>query len=227
MIKEWLTPKLINDDNHRHASQLYALYDGISPEIAINPELKAAFKKSIVNKLDKHWRNNELGFMSFGIVQLGQASASLGEGELAYECLGYLVNRFWLGNMASMHNHRTLFNMDISGGMPSVIIKMLVYSDPGLVKILPAIPTEWKKGSIEGVLCRGQVEIQKLSWDNKSVNVIMKSSVDQEINLELPSGVKTINAKNGTAQIKESGKDNSKLVKLPANKSIELEILMR
>jgi len=41
------------------------------------------------------------------------------------------VNRFWLNNLASMHNHRSLFNMDISGGMPSVIIKMLVASDPG------------------------------------------------------------------------------------------------
>ena len=55
--------------------------------------------------------------MSFGLVQLGQAAASLGEGELAYECLVHLVNRFWLNNLASMHNHKSLFNMDISGGI--------------------------------------------------------------------------------------------------------------
>ncbi len=226
LIKEWLTPKLTNNDDHRHSSQLYALYDGISPEIAGSPELQAAFKKSILHKLNNHWRNNKLGYMSFGIVQLGQASASLGEGELAYECLKYLVNRFWLNNMASMHNHRTLFNMDVSGGMPSVIIKMLVYSDPGLVKILPAIPAEWKKGSIEGVLCRGQIEIEKLSWDNKSVNVVMKSAKDQEVTLMLPAGVKSINAKNGTIEIKESGKENSRLIQLRANKTVELEITL-
>ena len=63
--------------------------------------------------------------MSFGVVQLGQAATSLGESEMAYKCLIPLVNRYWLNNLASMHNHKSLFNMDISGGMPAVIIKML------------------------------------------------------------------------------------------------------
>lgn len=144
--------------------------------------------------------------MSFGIVQLGQASASLGEGELAYECLKYLVNRFWLSNLASMHNHRTLFNMDVSGGMPSVIIKMLVYSDDGLIKLLPALPKELSKGSIEGVLCRGQVEIEKLSWNNKSLTVRMKSLKDQNVTLVLPSAIKNIDTKNNSIEIKNLAK---------------------
>lgn len=223
LIKEWLTPKLENNDDHRHASQLYALYDGLPPEIENNPELKAAFKKSIEQKLNTHWRNNKLGYMAFGIVQLGQASASLGEAQLAYECLKYLTNRFWLSNMASMHNHRTLFNMDVSGGMPSVIIKMLVYSDVDIIKLLPALPKELSKGSIEGVLCRGQVEIEKLSWDNKSITVKMKSQKDQTINLVLPSAIKNISSKNNDVEIK-SGKDNSKMVHLPAMKTVELSI---
>ena len=89
IIKEWLTPELENNDHHRHSSQLYPLYDGISDEISESMELQQAFKKSIEYKLDKHWRNNQRGFMSFGLVQLGQAATSLGEGELAYECRQY------------------------------------------------------------------------------------------------------------------------------------------
>lgn len=223
MIKEWLTPKLENNDDHRHSSQMYALYDGLPPEIENNPKLMTAFKKSIEHKLNNHWRNNKLGYMSFGIVQLGQASASLGDGELAYECLKYLVNRFWLSNLASMHNHRTLFNMDVSGGMPSVIIKMLVYSDVGLIKLLPALPKELSKGSIEGILCRGQVEIEKLSWDNKRITVRMKSQKDQNINLVLPSAIKNISTKNNDVEIK-AGQDNSRMVYLPAMKTVELSI---
>ncbi|MCK7482630.1 MAG: glycoside hydrolase N-terminal domain-containing protein [Candidatus Moduliflexus flocculans] len=95
-------------------------------------------------------------------MQLGQAAASLGDEELAYRCLTQLINRFWLNNLASMHNHRSLFNMDISGGMPSVIIKMLVASDPGGLQLLPALPKAWPTGTIEGVLCRGQIEIKRL-----------------------------------------------------------------
>lgn len=227
-IKEWLTPKLQNNDDHRHASQLYALYDGIAPDIADNPQLMKAFKKSIEHKLNTHWRNNKIGYMSFGIVQLGQAAASLGDGELAYECLRYLANRFWLSNLASMHNHRTLFNMDVSGGMPSVIIKMLVYSDPGLISLLPALPAEWKAGSIEGVLCRGQVEIERLNWNDKSVTVKMKSSKEQMITLQLPSGIKSIETKSKhKIKIKNAGEDNRRLIYLPAMSSVELEITLK
>lgn len=227
-IKEWLTPKLENNDDHRHASQLYALYDGITPEIANNPVLMKSFKKSIEHKLNTHWRNNKTGYMSFGIVQLGQASASLGEGELAYECLKYLANRFWLSNLASMHNHRTLFNMDVSGGMPSVIIKMLVFSDPGIVSLIPALPTEWENGSIEGVLCRGQIEIESLKWERKKLNVKMRSAVNQIVTLRLPGEIQGIQVKSAIKTRVRDGKiNNEKLITLPAKQTIEFEITLK
>jgi len=100
-----------------------------------------------------------------------------------HESLKHLVNRFWLDNLASMHNHKHLFNMDISGGMPAVIIKMLVSSEPGKINLLPALPSEWSSGKIEGVLCRGQIEITNLEWNNKSISVSMVSEKDQTIEL--------------------------------------------
>ena len=108
--------------------------------------------------------------MSFGLVQLGQAATSLGEGELAYHCLKHLVNRFWLNNLASMHNHRSLLNMDISGGMPAVIIKMLVASEPGRIQLLPALPNAWPRArsrapcaaaGSRSIACRGTIRNSK------------------------------------------------------------------
>ncbi len=192
IIKEWLTPRLENNDAHRHSSQLYPLYDGMSPEIENSPELQEAFKNSILYKLDKHWRGGRSGFMSFGLVQLGQAATSLGEAEIAYECLQHLVNRFWLSNMASMHNATELFNMDISGGQPAVIIKMLVASDPGRIKLLPAVPKVWDKGKIEGVLCRGQIEVKSLEWDTSGLKVSLLSKKKQSIQLQAYGKTKSI-----------------------------------
>ena len=226
-VKEWLTPLLKDQLNHRHSSQLYALYDGLPSEIGNNPILRNAFKKVIEIKLDKHWKNNGLGYMSFGVVQLGQAATSLGESDLAYRCLIPLVNRYWLNNLASMHNHRSLFNMDISGGMPSVIIKMLVYADIGLIKLLPALPKELSKGMIEGILCRGQVEIEELSWNNKSITVRMRSQKDQNVNLVLPSAIKNIDTKNKDVKIKKSNKEDTRIINLPAMKTVELTIELK
>ncbi len=224
IIKEWLTPRLENRDSHRHSSQLYPLFDGMPEEIARSPELRAAFRKSIEYKLDKHWKNNQRGFMSFGLVQLGQAATSLGDGELAYHCLKHLVNRFWLNNLASMHNHRSLFNMDISGGMPAVIIKMLAASEPGRIQLLPALPRAWPAGTIEGVLCRGQVEIRSLQWSPGKVLVSLKTARKQRITLDLPWDITHFAANKGDASIEKGNSKNCLVVTLPAEQEVTLEI---
>lgn len=224
IIKEWLTPKLTNNDSHRHSSQLYPLYDGLPEEIAQSPDLRAAFKKSIEYKLDKHWKNNQVGFMSFGLVQLGQSATSLGDGELAYHCLKHLVNRFWLNNLASMHNHRSLFNMDISGGMPAVIIKMLVASDPGKIRLLPALPSAWPSGEIAGPLCRGGIIIHSLKWDKDSIRVTLTSAKAQAIMLESPAGITSIAVTRGGAKAGPLVRDAGCQLKLPAAQEVTLVI---
>jgi hypothetical protein len=227
IIKEWLTPRLENNDRHRHSSQLYPLFDGLPEEIANDPEIRTAFRKSIEFKLDTHWRNNQRGFMSFGLVQLGQAATSLGEGELAYHCLRHLVNRFWLNNLASMHNHRSLFNMDISGGMPAVIIKMLVASELGRIRLLPALPAAWPSGRIEGVLCRGAIEIQSLKWDGKQIHVVLKSAKSQTVVLELPTAISQLSITDSVAKTGPADQANQRTVALPAGRSVALVIRLK
>lgn len=58
-LKEWLTPLLQNNDNHRHSSQLYALFAGLPDETANSPELRDVFKKTIESKLLQHWKDNQ------------------------------------------------------------------------------------------------------------------------------------------------------------------------
>ena len=224
LIKEWLTPRLANSDSHRHSSQLYPLYDGMPDEIAHSPQLRAAFKKSIEFKLDNYWQNNQKGFMSFGLVQLGQASASLGDEELAYRCLTQLINRYWLNNLASMHNHRSLFNMDISGGMPAVIIKMLVASDPGKLQLLPALPKDWQTGTIEGVLCRGQIEVRRLQWNPNGLEVTLRSGKAQTVALEIPAEISAISVAGQGARVGKGGSANQRQLTLPAARDITVRI---
>ena len=91
-----------------------------------------------------------------------------------------------------MHNHRHLFNMDISGGQPALIIQMLVGSEPGHIRLLPALPEQWPTGSIEGVLARGAIEIERLEWTPEKVEVALRSKEKQTITLELDGTLHTI-----------------------------------
>jgi len=227
IIKEWLTPRLANNDSHRHSSQLYPLYDGMPDEIARNPELRAAFRKSIEFKLDNHYRTNQSGFMSFGLVQLGQAAASLGDEELAYRCLTQLINRFWLNNLASMHNHRSLFNMDISGGMPSVIIKMLVASDPGKLQLLPALPKAWPTGTIEGALCRGQIEVKRLHWSPEGVECTLRSGKAQTVLLQLPAEMSAIMVEGKGAKVAKADSTSQRKLTLPAKGDVTVKMSLK
>jgi hypothetical protein len=225
VIKEWTTPKLEDNLGHRHSSHLYALYDGMPEEIARDPKLQAAFRKIVEIKLENHYKR--AGFMSFGVVQLGQAATSLGEGELAYQCLIRLVNSYWLHNLASMHNNKSLFNMDVSGGMPAVIIKMLVASAPGRVDLLPALPAAWPSGTIEGVLCRGQIEVERLQWDGDGIQVTLLSQTDQEIELRAPGEISEISLVSGDASVENTRDKRTRNLSLGGGKQITINMTIK
>jgi len=225
VVKEWLTPKLDDNLNHRHSSHLYALFYGMPDEIAADPKLQTAFRKIVEIKLENHYR--KAGFMSFGVVQLGQAATSLGDGELAYQALVRLVNSYWLSNLASMHNHKSLFNMDISGGMPAVLIQMLVASAPGKVRLLPALPKAWPTGTIEGALCRGQIEVKQLTWKPGRIRVSLLSARNQTVELSVPAAIEKITTTQGKATIARGTGNRVRKVALPGGQVVTFEIVLK
>jgi hypothetical protein len=225
-VKEWLTPELEDNHGHRHSSHLFPLYDGIPPEIAESPALRAAFKRVIELKLERHWSDWQKtgGYMSFGLVQLGQAATSLGEKDLAYRSFLPLVNRYWLSNLASTHNYRSLFNMDVSGGLPAVLIKMLVASEPGSLQLLPALPDAWPEGAIEGVLCRGQVEVRRLEWRKRALQVELVSGRAQQLVLRAPSAIRSAAVRSGKATLRADGGKDRRTVSLSPGQAVTLAL---
>lgn len=228
-VKEWLTPLLEDNHAHRHSSHLYPLYDGLPQEIATDPKLRAAFKRVIELKLERHWTDWQKsgGYMSFGLVQLGQAATSLGEADLAYRAFVPLVNRYWLPNMASTHNYRSLFNMDVSGGLPAVLIRMLVSGEPGRLSLLPALPKAWPQGTIEGLLCRGQVEVRRLAWRPGGIEVTLASNRGQRLVLQAPAAIRSASVRGAGATLAADGARDRRALTLragePATVSLELQ----
>jgi alpha-L-fucosidase 2 len=168
-VKEWAWPGIENREVHRHASHLYPLYYGMAPEIAEDEDLREAFRVAIDKRME--FRRHEDGSaMAFGFTQLGMSAAHLGDTDLAYESVEYLVNSYWSPAMVSQHDPRFTMNLDISGGLPAVIITMLVQSlqpdrpdGPWLIRLLSALPDAWPTGKLRGVRCRGGFEAD-VSW---------------------------------------------------------------
>lgn len=169
---EWLAPGQPDNNEHRHASHLYALYDDAPAEILTNAAFVAAVKKTIDARMD--FNENRSRTMAFGYVQNGLAACKIGDAARAARCLKLLTDKNWLKGGGSCHDWKNCFNTDISGGYPYLISEMLVHSEEGWVRFLPAKPKEWTAGSIKGLLLRGGIVLESLEWQDDDFSAILR-----------------------------------------------------
>lgn len=223
-VQEWTTPGLEDNYAHRHCSHLYALFDGMPGEIENSPVLQKAFQRAADLRMSIRKQEGG-GIMAFGLVQLGLALSSLRDAEAAYEVVDWLANRFWQRNLVTTHDPQQIFNVDLCGGFPAIVIKMLMTSRPGVIELLPALPGKWPSGRIRGLPSRCQVTVTDLAWQPGSIRVVLESRQNQTIALRLPHPINSVSVLNGNAGIAASDQgDNWRDITLPARESVELWI---
>jgi hypothetical protein len=192
-LAEWLWPGLPNNQAHRHASHLYGLWYEPDPDLLDDPRLREAAATAVRLRLD--WWRGQGDEMAFGLVQLGLAAAALGLAEEAYEALTRLATRYWRPSGVSTHNAGALFNTDVCGGLPALVVAMLARRRGERVELLPALPDAWPRGSVRGVRLRGGVRLDRLSWAPGEVEVDLAYPNDHEPLVSAPAGaVLTVNA---------------------------------
>ena len=184
-LREWIWPGLEENYEHRHVSHLYALFEMPDRDIMDDPSLREAARIAVERRMEERRKENG-GIMAFGMVQLAMAAASLGEGEMAWEAVRWLSSNYWSPSLVTTHDPGHIFNLDLSGGFPALIIKMLAYSEPGTIHLLPAIPGEWTRGSAEGLLLRGGITIESLEWNNDTIKSVLLSARDQRAEISFP-----------------------------------------
>lgn len=224
-LKEWLLPELKENHQHRHVSQLYGLFDEMDPDFKQNPVLQKAALRTLEEHLKFRVREGG-GEMAFGLAQMASVAAHLGDQEKAYQMLQWLAAQYWSTGLGSFHNVGGLFNTDISGGVPYVITQMLAYSEVGQIYLLPALPNEWKKGSIEGLLLRGQAQIKKLTWEGNKLTVELYASRTQELSITLPRLINKISISNAMKVEYKPKKNKHFRLKLIENEVVKLDIEM-
>jgi hypothetical protein len=183
-FREWLWPGLDENHQHRHCSQLYALYDEMPEEILDNPALLKAVRHTIRQRLDFQEAHP---IMAFGLVLLGLSAEHVRDADLTQEILHFLAKGYWSTGMVSFHNRHALFNTDLSGGFPHLCASALVYADPGHVEFFPAKPPKWTKGSLKGLRLRGNLLLQDLTWDGPTAHATLLSPTDHTVTITSPT----------------------------------------
>ena len=90
-----------------------------------------------------------------------------------------------------------IYNLDSTFSMPAVLMEMLVYSAPGIVELLPALPQDkFIRGTLRGVQARGGISVEELTWNKTlgSVKAILYSQKEQTIKFRLGIDMRFVRA---------------------------------
>ncbi len=184
-LAEWPDGRLV--PKHRHHSQLYPCFQSFDPIFETDAGLRKAAQASVRAKVAGSDGGGEQS--SFGRIQCGAAAAYLGMAEEAYGRLKVMaVKRSMNPSLITSHEpNGGIFNTDGNGGIPQIVNTMLVFSRPGRLDLLPALPAEWPVGEIRGILGRGQITIDRLAWDKPAgtVQLTLRSAAAQTVTLRL------------------------------------------
>jgi len=115
---------------------------------------------------------------------------------------------------------------DAYGGIPATIMEMLLYSRPGVIEVLPALPQMLAKGSVSGMLARTFARIDKLAWDMQAptADLTVPPHRKQDITLISSHGIEDIAAPAGVlAAPLHRGAANCDL-HLPEGKPVTLQL---
>lgn len=187
-LKEWSLPQMHDNHEHRHISHLYCAWPGV--EAQHNVGLAESCRQAIRNRNVGNAGKDDTA--SHGWIHKGLVAARLKDGRSLGEILRLLVQSdIFYSSLLTDHNTdrcRGVYCTDTILGLQGIIHEALVYSERGEIEFLPALPEEWKQGSVDGLMARTRICIRKLAWnlEKKILEAELESYEDQEVRISCP-----------------------------------------
>lgn len=193
-IMEWMEDYDEVEVHHRHVSQLYGLYPGNELTYAKTPALMKAAKTTLERRGDESTGWSMAWKINFW--------ARLKDGNHAFKLIRDLFkpvseqtgNR---GTYPNLFSSCPPLQIDANFGGPAGIAEMLLQSQSGYIELLPALPDDWKDGSVSGICARGGFVIS-MDWANKTLKTVtVLAKVDGKTTLVCGGKQKELTLKKG------------------------------
>lgn len=176
-LKEWAWPTIPENFNHRHVSHHYDLWPGHYITWEDQPELARALQ--ISNRKRGHQDDS-----AHGIIHRTLSAIRLKDVEELEQSLGTMMaHGFVTRALSTRHFPYYAPFPDLQGAMPAILLEMCVFSQPGEVEFLPAMPASLPRGELRGVWLYTWAKLNGIIWNEKGFEVELVSNRDQELTL--------------------------------------------
>ncbi|MCL8017232.1 glycoside hydrolase N-terminal domain-containing protein [Streptomyces sp. AS02] len=188
-LAEWSWPDLADRYDHRHVHHLYGAWPlhEITPEDT--PDLIAPALRALELRGDENTS-------AHGSLHRALAAARLKDGDKVYANLLKILgsNMFFRSLMTSHNPELHIYNADAAHALPAVLAEALLYTRPGMLDLLPALPDRITRGTLTGLRARGRIRVHRLSWDltEGTVGLSVTSETDQEVTLVSRRGLASV-----------------------------------
>ena len=182
-----------NDIYHRHTSHLYGLYPGESITTESTPELAEACRVTLQRRGDVStgwsmgWR-----VCLWAKLKDGDHSLQLVKNQLKF--VDPTNDAIWQGGgtYANLFDAHPPFQIDGNYGVCAGIALMLLQCEDGKIRILPALPSDFKCGSVSGLKAKGDITVD-IAWENNALkSYSLTSPVDATVTVVTPRGEQTV-----------------------------------
>jgi alpha-L-fucosidase 2 len=230
-LKEWAWPTLQERYAHRHVSHLYGVWPGDEIDPDRTPHLARAAEIACRKRSPDLMSTAVAGetLPAYGKCHRALVGARLKDNVLVDAQLRQLLEQGYVSS--SLRCSREPYGQpipDAHGGILAIVTEMLLYSRPGVIEVLPALPDSLTRGSIRGLLARTFARIDRLSWDMeaRTVDLTVTSLRKQDVTLMARHGIEAITAPAGVIDpaFRTGMADVS--VHLPANRAVTFRLTL-